>query len=479
LLDGLDFGRQRGEGGAIEGLAFRDQNGNRQRDAGEPALANWTIFLDSNGNARLDAGERLTKTDAQGNYRFDNLPTGRYYIAQFTPQGWTQTLPALADGTTQGIYWFADVAGQPMRELNFATRAETTPPTSTVAPLPPVVHLNRVPVRWAGDDGPSGTGIATFDIYVSRDGGPFNAWQTSTQGTEALFDAEAGHTYGFYSIATDAAGNRQAIPGGPQAVTFVDAPVQLQFDAATNVIDENGPPAAIVVRRLGGQRGELSVRIRTIGDTAQPGLNFDPVDQTLVFGDGEESRLVTLTPRADGVVTPDLKLRLELSEPTGGARLGTPALSEVRIRNADRPPLVQIRRVQAVLDNRRRLTQLIVVLSDDVNPNTARNVKTYRLVAAGRKGAFDGNNAKAIKLASAVYNGRTHSVNLRLKQPLALNQPAQLRINGSSTTGLADTLGRRIDGDHDGHEGGDAIALITRGGVRVQRSNHRGILASL
>jgi hypothetical protein len=101
---------------------------------------------------------------------------------------------------------------------------DTTPPTSTVLPLPAVVSSASFPVAWSGDDGSNGSGIASYDVYVSDNGGPFTAFQTGTTRTSATFTGQDGHGYAFYSIAADNVGNRQATPAGPQASTVVLLP---------------------------------------------------------------------------------------------------------------------------------------------------------------------------------------------------------------------------------------------------------------
>ena len=66
-----------------------------------------------------------------------------------------------------------------------------------------------------------GSGLASYDVYVSDNGGSFTLWQPATTATSATFTGVDGHSYGFYSIALDNAGNSQATPGRAQANTFV------------------------------------------------------------------------------------------------------------------------------------------------------------------------------------------------------------------------------------------------------------------
>ena len=43
----------------------------------------------------------------------------------------------------------------------------------------------------------------------------------------------------------------------------------------------------------------------------------------------------------------------------------------------------------------------------------------------------------------------------------------QLRINGQPPAGLQDTIGRLIDGDHNGTPGGNSAALLRRTGAAI------------
>ena len=80
---------------------------------------------------------------------------------------------------------------------------------------------------------------------------------------------------------------------------------------------------------------------------------------------------------------------------------------------------------------------------------------------AGRNGSFTGRTAKVINIKSAVYNAATNTVALMLRNPIALTTRAQLTINGQATSGLDDSYGRLIDGNHDGQPGGNAVTILT------------------
>ena len=106
---------------------------------------------------------------------------------------------------------------------------DTTPPTSTVNPLPAQTTATSFTVSVTGSD-PNGSdggppsGIASFAIYDSVNGGPYQFLATVTPAAPSTtFTGQPGHTYGFYSIATDNAGNVEAAPASAEAQTTIES----------------------------------------------------------------------------------------------------------------------------------------------------------------------------------------------------------------------------------------------------------------
>jgi hypothetical protein len=93
---------------------------------------------------------------------------------------------------------------------------DTTPPTSTVDPLPQRGTTLSFPVSVSGSDpgGPGSappSGAASYDIEVSTNGGPWMAWTTvAATNSTALFTGQSNTTYAFCSFARDQAGNTEA-----------------------------------------------------------------------------------------------------------------------------------------------------------------------------------------------------------------------------------------------------------------------------
>ena len=72
---------------------------------------------------------------------------------------------------------------------------DNTPPTSSVQGLPSAESPAGFTVSWSGTD--VGSGIGTYNIYVSINGGPFAAWQQNTTATSVTYTGTVGQTYGF------------------------------------------------------------------------------------------------------------------------------------------------------------------------------------------------------------------------------------------------------------------------------------------
>ena len=113
-------------------------------------------------------------------------------------------------------------------------------PTSTVSALPGT-SFPGFTVQWSGQDDPLGSGIGTYDVYVSVDGQAFTPWLTGTSDSQAVFDtAQPGHSYSFYSVATDRVGYRESSVQSLEATTTVIAqPMELATVQGTVFHDAN------------------------------------------------------------------------------------------------------------------------------------------------------------------------------------------------------------------------------------------------
>jgi len=151
---------------------------------------------------------------------------------------------AAAQITGTKIPNFASVvfdANAPIVTPTFTNTLDADLPVSTVAALPSVETIAGTattlsfPVTWSGTD--KGAGIKSYTILVSDNNGDFTPWQTAVTTTTANYTGTAGHTYGFYSIATDGAGNVEAGKVKADATTVVSS-----LAATTTTLAVSGTP---------------------------------------------------------------------------------------------------------------------------------------------------------------------------------------------------------------------------------------------
>ncbi len=132
------------------------------------------------------------------------------------------------------------------------------PPSSQVAPLPAIENSPNFTVSWSGQDDPGGSGIASYDVYVSDNGGPFVPFLTETTQTSATFDGVNGHTYGFWTAATDNVDNSESTPTTAQVTTSRRRRgLQTTTDRSTRLGTDRDPDS-------GHPRGESAQRNRVV-----------------------------------------------------------------------------------------------------------------------------------------------------------------------------------------------------------------------
>jgi RHS repeat-associated protein len=156
--------------------------------------------------------------------------------------GWVEysVKPSATDPSGTAINAQAAVVfntNDPIATQPFVNTLDVGAPSSRVAPLP-ARSSSRFTVSWSGDDDPGGSGVGSYDVYVSDDGGPFTLWQSATTKTSAIFSGLDRHTYAFYSVATDNVGHVEPTPPGPEATTYVNATA---VDTQTSVRASENP----------------------------------------------------------------------------------------------------------------------------------------------------------------------------------------------------------------------------------------------
>ena len=199
---------------------------------------------------------------------------------------------------------------------------DTTPPASSVAALP-ASSYEGINLTWSGGDEAGGSGLAFFDIYASVDGGPFQPWLPHSTLTGSLYPGQFGHSYAFYSLATDSAGNRESPPSVADAQTFVSLtnspPV---IPAATNITVDEGDTLSLALPASDTDPGQT---LSFSGMGLPPHANLSPATGLITWP----------TLEADGPGTNVFKV---IVSDNGQPALSATGLVTVVVREVNQPP---------------------------------------------------------------------------------------------------------------------------------------------
>lgn len=110
-----------------------------------------------------------------------------------------------------------------------------------------------------------------------------------------------------------------------------------RFTTESFTIHENDGTATISVIRAGGNDGAVTVQYTSAADTATLASDFDLAEGILTFADGETSRTFTVAINDDDEGEGDETVTLTLSNPSGGAVLGTPVEATLTIHDDETP----------------------------------------------------------------------------------------------------------------------------------------------
>ncbi len=251
------------------------------------------------------------------------------------------------------------------------------------------------------------------------------------------------------------------------AIRDNDQPGALRFSMASYVVNESDGMATItVVRDSGG--GTVSVHYATADGLAQNGMDYTPTSGVLTFAPGQTSQSFTIPINDDFAAEGNETVLLTLSDPTGGATLGSPSSAVLTIQNDNRDrngPVIT--RVEAV-PGRRGLGAVVLTFNELLNPTTAQNLINYgySLRTPGRDRLMRTADDLLVGLSSAVYDPATLTVTLTPNGIIHRTTPVEVIVNQATDipgagTGVADLAGNLLDGDGNGQPGGVFAATVS------------------
>lgn len=175
----------------------------------------------------------------------------------------------------------------------FTNTFDLAAPGSSVSALP-TFSPPTFTVRWSGTDAPGGAGIASYDVYVADGDGAFTLWLDDTTDTSHAYAGTAGHTYSFYSVATDNVGHQELVAPTAQAFTTARIgprwqnslrPIDVSADTLVSPVD-----ALLVINELNSPAiGDSSGRLPDVDVSPPPYLDVNgddrvsPVDALIVI----------------------------------------------------------------------------------------------------------------------------------------------------------------------------------------------------
>jgi hypothetical protein len=222
--------------------------------SGASSIASYSVYVSDNGGAFAPFLLNTTQTSAI--FTGVNGHTYGFYSVATDSQGLVQATPAAAQATT---------------------RVDAVAPVSSISTASARTSLTNLAISWSGTDNSGGSGIAGYDISVATDGAAAVPWLTGTTQTSGTFAAQLGHTYGFYCVAIDQAGNAETDAAPDATITTTSQPWQNPADNLD--VNQDGLisslDALVVINYLNANAAALG---SPLPDTAVLPLNFIDVD---------------------------------------------------------------------------------------------------------------------------------------------------------------------------------------------------------
>jgi len=340
---------------------------------GETVELTWTVTNNGTGAASQDwydrvylsSNQTLDSNDVQVTSEWVSSQTPLAAGASYTISK-NVTLPSFTPGN-QYLLFVADrdnYQGEINENNNLAAVAiSLTAPDLIVsnASVPATGTVGKsIEVSWTVQN--QGTTAASTDwydwVYLSND--PVFDANADTYVTQELISTQtplaAGASYSItrnITIPNFGTGNRYLIfvaDGSKNqgetnetnntravAINLNEAEV-IQFSNGTYSVNENGTPVtAVTLTRTNGSDGEVSVRINLTNGTATAPSDYNNTPITVNFANGETSKTVTIPIVNDSQLEADETINLSLSNPQGGATLGTQTTAVLTIINDDLP----------------------------------------------------------------------------------------------------------------------------------------------
>ena len=303
-------------------------------------------------------------------------------------------------------------------------------------------------LQWAADD--SGPKTITVPISVAQS---FSGTKTFSV---ALSSASSGAGIGSPNVAT------VAIAGGGSAPHAT----ALQLSASAYQVAQSAGELTVTVNRTGGSKGAVSSAYATSNGTAKAGTDYTAKSGTLNWTDGDAApKTFAVTISNATPFSSSKSFSVALSDPHGGAMLGSPSSAAVTI-NGDAPPPESSLQLAAATDSVAQSAGTLSVTVTRSGSNGAVSVAyatsngtavagTDYTAASGTLNWAEGDTtsksfAVAISNATPFSGSRTFTVALSNASAATLGSPgsASVSIVGDATTPPPGVFGVKVSGSH-------------------------------
>lgn len=186
---------------------------------------------------------------------------------------------------------------------------------------------------------PGFVNLATYDLHPATGSALIDKAQSPPPATVGVQDVTRQYVAQQSSQARPINGSALDLGAFEAGSAPTTSPGQIQLSAATYSTTEGAGSVTITATRIGGSDGTVSVSFSARDDSATSGLDFTAVAGSLTWAASDiASKTFTVPILDDTLVEGTETVLLALSNPTGGATLGTPYLATLAIADNDVAP---------------------------------------------------------------------------------------------------------------------------------------------
>ncbi len=264
--------------------------------------------------------------------------------------------------------------------------------------------------------------------------------------------------------------------------------MSVMFQKPTYLVSDTAGAAQVTLVRYTGF-GSEKVEFSTSDSTAIAGVDYLPVQQSVVFQDGETSKQVTIPVMHNATQPGEHSVNLTITNPapaptvpgmptdplayTVPGFVGSTAILSIVNRTDLTPPTITS---SQFLTQGRKITGIKLTFSEPMDPATVQDVSNYDVRDMGARPIRTSRwtppvDPGPVPIKSATYDTATNSVTLtpadhvRLSpRGVTITNPAELNGPYSMPTAsrITDAAGNRIDGSGSGMPDGYFYATVTR-----------------